>query len=65
MRSWYGYLVRAEAAQRNPFDGMELPKVRSKVARHLTGGQLQAMLSHAPAFDDACTAIRRGTPTGA
>ncbi|MEV0589695.1 tyrosine-type recombinase/integrase [Nonomuraea sp. NPDC050310] len=55
VRSWYGYLMRAEAAQRNPFDGMELPKVRSKVTRHLTGGQLQAMLSHALAFESVRT----------
>ncbi|MEV0589120.1 hypothetical protein, partial [Nonomuraea sp. NPDC050310] len=24
--TWYGYLLRAEAAQRNPFDGMEPPR---------------------------------------
>ncbi|MEU7004193.1 site-specific integrase [Nonomuraea sp. NPDC046570] len=45
LSSWYRYLLRAQAAQRNPFDGMDLPSRKSKITRHVTGAQLHDMLA--------------------
>jgi site-specific recombinase XerD len=47
--SWYTYLVRADVADRNPFEGMERPSVSAddSPTRGLTPKQLAALLSYA------------------
>ncbi|TLF47839.1 hypothetical protein FE391_45870, partial [Nonomuraea sp. KC401] len=56
LSSWYRYLIRAEAATVNPFDGMELPKRRSKATRHLTEAQLDDLVAYAVEHESARTA---------
>ncbi|MFI6485714.1 tyrosine-type recombinase/integrase [Nonomuraea sp. NPDC050663] len=56
LSSWYGYLVRAQAAETNPFDGMELPKRRSKPTRHLTEAQLDDLVTFAVERESTRTA---------
>lgn len=47
--SWYGYLVRADVCERNPFTGMERPSVSAddSTTRGLTPAELGALLAHA------------------
>ncbi|MGW4822497.1 tyrosine-type recombinase/integrase [Streptomyces sp. NPDC004227] len=47
--SWYGYLIRADVADRNPFEGMERPSVSAddSPTRGLTAAQLAALLRYA------------------
>ncbi|MFI6883846.1 tyrosine-type recombinase/integrase [Streptosporangium canum] len=55
LRSWYRYLVRAQAAVRNPLEGMDLPKRNAKITRHLTGAQLDALVTHTLAHESTRT----------
>ncbi|HEX5565865.1 MAG TPA: tyrosine-type recombinase/integrase [Streptomyces sp.] len=47
--SWYTYLIRADVADRNPFEGMERPTVSAddSPTRGLTAAQLAALLKYA------------------
>lgn len=47
--SWYTYLVRADVADRNPFEGMDRPSVSAddSPTRGLTTAQLATLLSYA------------------
>ncbi|GAA2417568.1 tyrosine recombinase [Nonomuraea africana] len=54
--SWYAYLQRADAAVRNPFHRMDLPKRASKPSRYLTEAQLDDLVMHAVAHQSARTA---------
>lgn len=47
--SWYTYLIRADVADRNPFEGMERPSVSAddSPTRGLTTAQLATLLSYA------------------
>lgn len=47
--SWYTYLIRADVADRNPFEGMERPSVSAddSPTRGLTPAQLAALLGYA------------------
>jgi site-specific recombinase XerD len=47
--SWYTYLVRADVADRNPFEGMERPSVAAddSPTRGLTAAQLAKLLAYA------------------
>ncbi|MEU9764018.1 tyrosine-type recombinase/integrase [Streptomyces sp. NPDC047987] len=47
--SWYAYLVRADVAARNPFDGMERPSVSADASttRGLTPAELGTLLTYA------------------
>lgn len=47
LKSWYRYLKRAGAAQRDPFDGMDLPKRHDATTRRISEAQLVDMLVHA------------------
>ncbi|MGV9310514.1 site-specific integrase [Nonomuraea sp. NPDC003727] len=47
--SWYAYLQRADAAARNPFHRMELPKRAGKLSRYFTEAQLDDLVVHAVA----------------
>ncbi|WP_455361997.1 tyrosine-type recombinase/integrase [Streptomyces sp. SYSU K21746] len=55
--SWYDYLVRAEAAERNPFVGMDRPSVDadSSTTRGMTPGQLGALLTYAREHESSRT----------
>lgn len=55
--SWYDYLVRAEAAERNPFVGMDRPSVDadSSATRGMTPDELGRLLSHARQHESART----------
>lgn len=55
--SWYAYLVRAEAADRNPFFGMERPSVSAddSPTRGMTAAQLAALLTYARKHETART----------
>ena len=55
--SWYAYLVRAEAADRNPFFGMERPSVSAddSPTRGMTAAQLAAVLTYARKHETART----------
>lgn len=55
--SWYAYLVRAEAAERNPFFGMERPSVSAddSPTRGMTAAQLAALLAYARKNETART----------
>ncbi|WP_055692996.1 tyrosine-type recombinase/integrase [Streptomyces prasinopilosus] len=47
--SWYTYLIRADVADRNPFEGMERPSVSAddSPTRGLTAAQLGTLLAYA------------------
>lgn len=47
--SWYTYLIRADVADRNPFEGMDRPSVSAddSPTRGLTAAQLATLLSYA------------------
>jgi site-specific recombinase XerD len=55
--SWYAYLVRAEAAERNPFFGMERPSVSAddSPTRGMTAAQLGVLLAYARKHETART----------
>lgn len=55
--SWYAYLVRAEAAERNPFFGMERPSVSAddSPTRGMTAAQLATLLTYARKHETART----------
>lgn len=55
--SWYAYLVRAEAADRNPFFGMERPSVSAddSPTRGMTPAQLGVLLAYARKHETART----------
>ncbi len=54
--SWYAYLQWADAAARNPFAGMDLPKRAGKPSRYLTEAQLDDLVVRAVAHESARTA---------
>ncbi|MGW5633965.1 tyrosine-type recombinase/integrase [Streptomyces sp. NPDC003832] len=55
--SWYAYLVRAEAAERNPFFGMQRPQVSAddSPTRGMTADQLGVLLAYARKHETART----------
>ncbi|MCU1616873.1 MAG: hypothetical protein JWO98_4413 [Frankiales bacterium] len=55
--SWYDYLVRAEAAERNPFIGMDRPSVEadSSATRGMTPAELAKLLTYAREHESART----------
>jgi len=55
--SWYTYLIRADVADRNPFEGMERPSVSAddSPTRGLTADQLGRLLNHARARESTRT----------
>jgi integrase/recombinase XerD len=55
--SWYTYLVRADVADRNPFEGMDRPSVSAddSPTRGLTAAQLATLLKYARANESTRT----------
>lgn len=55
--SWYTYLVRADVADRNPFEGMERPSVSAddSPTRGLTAKQLATLLKYAQEHESTRT----------
>lgn len=55
--SWYDYLVRADAAKRNPFVGMDRPSVEadSSTTRGMTPAELAKLLTYAREHETART----------
>ncbi|MFH8531470.1 tyrosine-type recombinase/integrase [Streptomyces tendae] len=55
--SWYTYLIRADVADRNPFEGMDRPSVSADTSstRGLTADQLARILKQARNYESART----------